>query len=66
MEALGIPGERCVMVEDSCENLRTAKQLGMKTVLIGQPQHHNFIDAHLDRPADIAPLVKAWSSGSGS
>lgn len=26
---------RCVMVEDSAENLRTAKRLGMKTVLVG-------------------------------
>lgn len=29
-----VPG-RCVMVEDSLDNLRTAKRLGMKTVLIG-------------------------------
>lgn len=26
---------RCVMVEDSADNLRTAKRLGMKTVLVG-------------------------------
>jgi putative hydrolase of the HAD superfamily len=26
---------QCVMVEDSAENLRTAKRLGMKTVLVG-------------------------------
>ena len=26
---------RCVMVEDSAENLQTAKRLGMKTVLVG-------------------------------
>lgn len=26
---------RCVMVEDSAENLRTAKRLGMQTVLVG-------------------------------
>ena len=27
---------RCVMVEDTAENLRTAKALGMKTVLVGR------------------------------
>ena len=27
---------RCVMVEDSAENLQTAKRLGMKTVLVGE------------------------------
>ncbi len=29
-----LPGH-CIMVEDSTENLRTAKELGMKTVLVG-------------------------------
>lgn len=62
LETLGISGERCVMVEDSTDNLRTAKQLGMKTVLIGQQQTHSFIDAHLARPADIAPLIDTWST----
>ena len=62
LQTLGLSGERCIMVEDSCDNLRTAKQFGMKTVLIGQQQNHGFIDAHLDRPADIAPLVSNWCS----
>lgn len=31
----GIPPRRCVMVEDSAENLVTAKRLGMRTVLVG-------------------------------
>jgi putative hydrolase of the HAD superfamily len=62
LENLGIVAERCVMVEDSCENLRTAKQLGMKTVLIGPQQTHSYVDAHLDRPADLIPLVDAWRS----
>ncbi len=30
-----LPPARCVMVEDSAENLHTAKRLGMKTVLVG-------------------------------
>ncbi len=30
------PGQ-CIMVEDTIENLRTARRLGMKTVLVGPP-----------------------------
>lgn len=32
----GLQARRCILVEDSAENLRTAKRLGMKTVLIGR------------------------------
>ncbi len=38
-----LDARRCVLVEDSAENLRTAKRLGMKTVLVSrglkQPAH---------------------------
>lgn len=39
LQSLGVPAERCVMVEDSAENLRQAADLGMKTVLVasGEP-----------------------------
>ena len=30
----GLVATRCVMVEDSLDNLRTARRLGMKTVLV--------------------------------
>ncbi len=40
--------QRCVMVEDSLGNLRTAKRLGMKTVLIGPaPKRVASVDASL-------------------
>jgi putative hydrolase of the HAD superfamily len=35
LHAQGLTPGRCVMVEDSLGNLKTAKRLGMKTVLIG-------------------------------
>ncbi|PLX87687.1 MAG: pyrimidine 5'-nucleotidase [Desulfuromonas sp.] len=60
LEKIETPAERCIMVEDSSANLKTAKQLGMKTVLIGAHQPHSFVDAHLARPADIGPLVESW------
>ena len=34
LESVGAKPEQCVMVEDSMKNIRVAKQLGMKTILI--------------------------------
>ncbi|OQY20400.1 MAG: pyrimidine 5'-nucleotidase [Desulfobacteraceae bacterium 4572_35.1] len=34
LNSTGLTGERCVMVEDSLDNLETAAQLGMKTILV--------------------------------
>ena len=39
---------RCVMVEDSAENLRTAKLLGMKTVLVGHARRLRTAPAWVD------------------
>ncbi len=45
---------RCVLVEDSAANLRTAKRLGMKTVLVsrglGQPA---YVDLKIDSILDL-------------
>lgn len=39
---------RCIMVEDSAENLKTAKQLGMRTVLIcDMPRNPAWVDLRL-------------------
>ncbi len=41
------PGS-CVMVEDSAENLQTAKRLGMKTVLVSEiPRKPAFVDVRI-------------------
>ncbi|HEY5673130.1 MAG TPA: pyrimidine 5'-nucleotidase [Malonomonas sp.] len=62
---LNIIGSRCVMVEDQPQNLQTAKQFGMKTVLVGSDltasASHSFVDARLARPAQIGPLLESWS-----
>jgi putative hydrolase of the HAD superfamily len=46
LAGLRVKPQNCVMVEDSSENLRTARRLGMKTVLIGKPCKR---PAHVDR-----------------
>lgn len=38
----------CIMVEDTAENLRTAKQLGMRTVWVSRSAaHHAYVDLRL-------------------
>ena len=62
---LNLAGSRCVMLEDQPANLKTAKQFGMKTVLVGKDlqKHaaHSFVDAQLACPAAIGPLLQGWS-----
>ena len=66
LEQLALSGEQCVMVEDQPQNLKTAKDFGMKTVLIaaaGADDDHSYVDATLARPAEIGPLLQDWAGG---
>ena len=45
--------ERCIMVEDSRDNLHTAKKLGMATILVGDGHTPDFVDVHLDNVRQI-------------
>lgn len=56
LAALSVPAQNCIMVEDSRENLRTAKRLGMTTVLVGAGATPEFVDLHL---ADVRALGAA-------
>jgi len=44
---LGVSAGHCVMIEDTRDNLRTAKGLGMTTVLVGGGAAPEFVDLHL-------------------
>jgi len=45
---------RCVMLEDSAENLRTAKRLGMRTVLVGRgPGKPAYVDVKIASILDL-------------
>jgi len=53
----------CVMVEDSLENLRTAKGLGMRTVLVAKSSGEAraaFVDALIDHPGEVTALIDGW------
>jgi putative hydrolase of the HAD superfamily len=46
---------RCIMVEDSLENLRTAKRLGMKTVWVSRAKRApGYVDARVAGIAGIS------------
>lgn len=48
LRALKVTPKRCIMVEDSLENLRTAKRLGMKTVWVTKTRRRpDFVDVRL-------------------
>lgn len=63
LNRLGLDGRECLMVEDQHKNLKTAKQFAMKTVLVGHrsgEEDYDYVDARIDKPADIEPLVREW------
>ena len=49
LSRLQVPATRCVMIEDSLPALKTARQLGMKTVFISRSKRRpSFVDARLN------------------
>lgn len=54
LEKLAADPERCVMVEDSLENLETAKKLGMGTIWIGAGEVPPYVDVRVSRAAEVA------------
>lgn len=57
------PG-RCIMIEDSRDNLRTAKKLGMGTILVGDGQTPDFVDVHLDNVRQVHTALHFWEKAS--
>jgi len=59
LDALGVKGEKCMMVEDLPANLYPAKQLGMTTVLVGQNVAGNdgFVDYKIDDILDLRRVL---------
>ena len=61
---LGTIAERCIMIEDSRDNLHTAKQLGMGTILVGDGDTPDFVDVHLDNARQVDVGLSFWSEAS--
>jgi putative hydrolase of the HAD superfamily len=61
---LGVSPERCIMIEDSRDNLQTAKKLGMGTILVGKGQTPDFVDVHLDNARQVHTGLGFWEKAS--
>ena len=61
LEKLGTTPDRCIMIEDSRDNLETAKKLGMGTILVGTGQTPDFVDVHLDSTRQIHTGLSFWN-----
>jgi len=64
LEKLGISPDRCIMIEDSRDNLATAKQLGMGTILVGKGQTPHYVDVHLDSARQVQAGLTFWDNAS--
>ncbi len=62
LDHLGAAAEECIMVEDSPENLQTAKTLGMGTVLVGNRPAADYVDVQIDEVARIPEAVAFWDT----
>lgn len=59
LAGLRVAPRHCALVEDSSENLRTARRLGMKTVLIGRPAKRvAHVDLSIRRLAELPRRVQ--------
>jgi putative hydrolase of the HAD superfamily len=62
LDRLGVEGEEAVLVEDLEKNLPPAKDLGMRTVLVGRTCGNGAADYVLESPEEL-PSVLAGLSG---
>lgn len=66
LEQLGLQGKDCTMVEDTLDNLKTAKELGMKTVQVGNGPQPAFVDVRIPKVARIVQALAALQTESTS
>ncbi|HEY9193720.1 MAG TPA: pyrimidine 5'-nucleotidase [Methyloversatilis sp.] len=54
-----LTASRCIMVEDTAANLRTARQLGMRTVWISRSAaHHSYVDLRLSSALQLPRALR--------
>ena len=60
LRQIGCEPTRSVMVEDSIDNLVTARELGMKTVLVREQEQDERFDAHVHSASEAATIIFDW------
>lgn len=53
LDRLGIPASGCIMVDDVPDNLKTAKELGMGTILVGRQSSSPWIDVAVQEASQV-------------
>ena len=56
LASVGVTADECVMLEDSMKNIRSAKRLGMRTVLVSGSGDGDAASGEATKPGD-APLA---------
>jgi putative hydrolase of the HAD superfamily len=64
LDELGATPESCVMIEDSRDNLQTAKKIGMGTILVGEGQTPDYVDVHLDNARQVHTGLDFWGKST--
>jgi putative hydrolase of the HAD superfamily len=60
IQHLGVAAQHCLMVEDTVENLRTAKALGMGTIMVGRGEIPAYVDVQVASAAEVPQALAAW------
>ncbi len=63
VDRLGTSASQCIMVDDSPDNLKTAKDLGMGTILVGQAVSSPWIDAAVQEAVEVPQVLRVWDQG---
>lgn len=61
LDRMDVPASRCIMVDDAPENLRTAKDLGMGTICVGENTSAPWIDVIIPEAVGVPQVLGFWS-----
>ena len=61
LDRLSVPAAHCIMVDDAPENLRTAKELGMGTILVGEKTPLSWIDVAIHEAVEVPHVLCYWT-----
>jgi len=60
LQCIGYHANECAFIDDSLENVKTAWELGMKTILIGESSEF-FVSCSAQTPVQAAQILKKWT-----
>jgi putative hydrolase of the HAD superfamily len=64
LERLGVAGSECILVEDAPRNLAAARELGIKTILVGNPECPTEANACIAQIYDVGEAIAGLAKES--